>query len=162
MPSAVAAAQQLLTQIEILILQADLCEVDVYQVTAGEPAQPSGSCSVVSVWPSQYFNATTGLFAAEDNPCLVVRGIQLNYRIDTCYSEQERDPTPTEHLAVATCLYGLADAVWCGLNVWLAGGAFGRCGDTAADPVTFSRDGGIASASSSIRFMWDCPEAAVS
>lgn len=151
----VEAAVNLSTQIEILVAAADVCGVDVYQVTAGEPAQPTSNCSVVSVWPSQYFNAVSSLFA-EDNPCLVVKGVQLNYRLDVCYPEQEADHTAAQHLTTAVCLYGLADAIWCGLNVWLAGGAFGQCSDVAHDPMTFSRDGGIVSASSSVRFQLDC------
>lgn len=156
MPSTVSAASSLLTQIEILVTAADLCAVDRYQLTAGEPAQPSGQCSQISVWASQFFNAVNGLFH-EDDPCVVVRGVQLNYRIDLCYTETEKGRTVAQHEADAICLYGLADAVWCGLNVWLAAGAFGNCNKVAHDPLSFdSPFGGMNAASGGIRFQWDC------
>lgn len=148
------AAQALLAAIQTLADSTD-CKPDAYQVTAGEPAAPSGQCTVISVWASQFFNAVNSMFH-EDNPCTVVRGVQLNYRIDVCYEETEKGRTPAQHLVAAECLYSLADTVWCGLN---AADVFGlRCADIQADPLQFAAPlGGIVSASSGVRLQLDCP-----
>jgi hypothetical protein len=149
----VESAVALLAAIEMLVNGVDNCGVDKFQVTAGEPAQPSGQCSVVSVWAPLYFNSADGLFG-NDNPCVVVRGIQLAWRLDYCYTEQEEDHTAAQHLTTAICFYGLADAIWCGL---LGQDLFGlKCADLQFDALTVSRDGGIVSASSGVRIQLDC------
>lgn len=152
----VDAALALLTQIEIIVNQSDVCPVDTFQVTAGEPAAPSGNCSQISVWASQYFNAVDSLFHT-DNPCVIVKGVQLQWRIDLCYQEQESDRTAAQHLVTATCLYDLADAVWCGLNSTV-GSLFGQpCKDVSVDTLDIPAGlGGIVSASSGVRFQLDC------
>lgn len=155
----VDAALALLTQIEIIVNQSDVCEIQTFQVTAGEPAAPTGQCSQISVWASQFFNASTSLFN-EDNPCVIVKGVQLSYRIDLCYTEQEADRTPAQHLATATCLYDLADAVWCGLNQTVATLFAQPCKDVSVDPMDFQTpQGGIVSAQSGVRFQLDCDPA---
>lgn len=138
----------------------NLCAVDSYQVTAGEPAQPSGSCSAVSVWSSEFFSAATSLFQ-EDNSCIIVRGVHLNWRLDVCYSVGEKPPTSAEQLATARCFYGLAEAIWCGLNRLIGAGLLFdgmTCSDLAVDQLLVgNRSGGMVSASSGIRLQLDCP-----
>jgi hypothetical protein len=162
----VDAATQLLEAITSLVDAGDTCDVDVYQVTAGEPADPTGeNCTVITVWASQYFNSTASMFH-EDNPCVIIRGVQLNYRIATCYpiNEDGQDLTAAQHLDTATCLYGMADVIWCGL-VQLIGenGLFDlRCADIQIDPLTVNPpSGGIVSANSGLRFQIGCEPTAV-
>lgn len=157
--STVEAAQALLDQIHTIVDASDVCEVKTYQVTAGAPADPSGqNCAQISVWASQIFNASTSLFH-EDNPCMVVRGVQLNYRISVCYEETEAGRTPAQHLVTAVCLYDLADAVWCGLNAAFRDGFLdNRCKQITVDPLIVSEGlGGYVSADSGIRLQLDCP-----
>lgn len=151
------AALTLKSAIQSLVESEDGCEITVYQVTAGEPAAPSGSdCPTLSVWASQYFNAVASMFH-EDNPCLVVRGVQLNWRLDVCYSETEQGPTAAEHLADAVCLYGLADTIWCGLPPSLPTLFGKKCADLQFDALTIGeRSGGYVSASSGVRFQIGC------
>jgi hypothetical protein len=152
----VEACQTLLAAIQALIeADEDVCEVETFQVTAAEPAAPSGQCTIISVWASQFVNAAGSMFH-EDNPCVVIRGVQLNYRIDVCYSETEPGRNAAQHLADATCLYGLTDLVWCGLNM---ADVFGlKCSDIQIDPLNFlTPQGGINSAQSGIRLQLDCP-----
>lgn len=155
----VDALDALLAEIELIAAAAE-CPVDTFRVTAGEPAAPSGYCSQLAVWASQSFNAANSLFH-EDSPCLTVRGVQLHWRLDLCYSEPEsgKPRTPAEDLDLAACLYGLGEDIWCGLNLLLGSGFLGsRCGDIAADALTFTPPfGGIVSAGSGIRLQLECP-----
>lgn len=154
----VAALQTLATNIQTLVEASGLdCQEVGYQVTAGQPAQPTGNCALVSVWASQAFNAANSMFH-EDSPCLVVRGLQMHWRLDLCFTESEQDRTAAEHLETATCLYGLADVIWCGLNLKAAEGIWGRCADVQIDPLSYNEaSGGLVSAESGIRIQDDCP-----
>jgi len=156
----VALLQELLVAIETAVATApEGCEIDTYQVTAGTPAAPSGNCSQVSVWASSAFNSASSMFH-EDNPCLVIRAVQLNWRLDLCYGETVEDWTPAQHLEFAVCFYGLADAIWCGLNSVIKSGELfhRRCGDLQVDPLTYTeRLGSNASAESGMRMQDDCP-----
>jgi hypothetical protein len=159
-----AAAQTLLTTIQGLYVTWDGCTINNWQVTAGEPSAPSGDCTQVSVWATQLFNAVNSL-NQEDSACLVIKGVQLAYRIDVCYptNEDGTDLTADQQLEVATCLYGLADHIWCGINSDLKAITGGNCADVAVDPLSFTRfQGGIVSAQSGLRFQNDCTTEPVS
>lgn len=156
----VEAASALLAEIENLVATVDLdgCTVDLYRVTAGEPAAPLSSCSTVSVWATSYFNAATSLFH-EDNACVITRGIALSWRLDLCFTETEKDRPAEAHLEDATCLYALADAIWCGI-IQRAGEIFDlNCKDFQVDPLTVNpASGAMYSVTSGVRLQLDCAE----
>lgn len=161
----VEALQAVLAKIEDLVATANVdgCgEEMLYRVTAGQPAAPVGSCSAVSVWASQYFNAATSLFH-EDSVCVLSRGVQVEWRLDVCFTETEQDRTAAQHLADAECVYRLADVIWCGLASSLPEVLAVRCAQIAVDALSVVPAlGGIYSVSSGFRFQLDCEKESVS
>ena len=126
-------------------------------MTPGRPAAPSAkNCNVVSVWSSSAFNGVSGLFH-EDDACSIRRGVGLHWRVDLCYPEQERDRTPEEQLAISDCVYGYADAIWCGIALRIGRKIFGECTAVAIDALTVAEPlGGIVSVESGLRMNLDC------
>jgi hypothetical protein len=153
------ALQALLAAIETAVATADVdCEINMYRVTAGQAAAPAGQCNVVSVWASQAFNSVDGMFHA-DNSCTVVRGVALHWRLDLCYGETAEERTPEDHLTTATCLYTLADAIWCGLNTEIGAGRLfaTKCADLQVDALSYNEaSGGGVSADSGMRLQMEC------
>lgn len=153
------ALQALLAAIETAVAAADVdCEIDMYRVTAGQAAAPAGQCNVVSVWASQAFNSVDGMFHS-DSPCTIVRGVAFHWRLDLCYGETAEERTPAQHLATATCLYTLADAIWCGLNTQIGNGTLfsQKCADLQVDALDYNEASGSGvSAESGLRLQMEC------
>ena len=87
-------------------------DVDRYTATAWEPAAPSGACDAVWAWIASVEDRRAFV-----DDCLTVTDVTYRYRIDVCYPENDdgRDQTDAQHLATVDKLYGMMEAVWCGL-----------------------------------------------
>jgi hypothetical protein len=155
----VEALSALLARIQTLVNVADVdCEIDQYRVVAGQPAAPASHCNVVTVWASSAFNAVAGMFH-QDDPCTIARGVAFHWRLDLCYQETPQDRTSAQHLATATCLYTLADVIWCGLNTEIGDGLLfdARCKDIQVDALSYNEASGSGvSAQSGLRVQMDC------
>ena len=135
----------------------DGCEVDEVTVTAGRPNAPMGQdCTKIYVWADQI---TDALQTAVQ--CMVKGRLTIVYEIHTCYEVVDtRDETAAEHAVSADCLYGLMNAVWCGLVAGKSDGSLmdlGSCEDIELGPLEIQpRSGGSVSAMGTVIVPLDC------
>ena len=150
----ITAALALLSDIEAAIV-GQACQPDVSRVTAGEPAAPNPGCTDIAVWVGQVEDS-----AAFDPGCQVRSELTLNYRIGWCYTERPEGPSEADELEAATCVYDLAEAVWCYLVELQSQGIIAgldSCRDSRLGPLTVNpRSGGWVSATGSVTIAYDC------
>ena len=156
--------QQLAAEIDAHILAAaDLtCLPDVDTIwTAGEPAAPTGQCTVVWVWIAELYNIENGRALGDERGCVIRPGVTLKVRVDVCYEETEQGATATQHAEAADCLHGLMRAIWCGLAAaWAAGTLLDLdCRASSVGPfLVDQRQGGIVSATLDVNAEADCED----
>jgi hypothetical protein len=153
---------------EIIVGATDLtCVPDIDTVwTAGEPAAPTGQCTVVWVWISELYNVGgQAPFGRQGDSvgCVIRPAVTLNIRVDVCYEETEQDPTAVMHADTADCFYRLIGAIWCGLaDRWAAGDLIGfNCQESTLSQFQIGqRLGGVVSATMTVDVEYDCAGAA--
>lgn len=130
------------------------CDVADVVVTAGRPAAPDNSCTIVYVWGGGVADDNQ----ADPNACQVVSRWTMQYEIWTCYPEGWEDQVSTEDAAaVAECFTSLIEVVWCGLVEAHDDGVFGGCDWTELAPLTVQpRSGGAISALGAVTVPYEC------
>lgn len=153
MSTLVQLPSMLVDHVELILTDYDTCTVDIFQYTAGEPAAPSGQCTVISSWVDSIYDMGGSIplgRRGDEQPCVIRPAALLKLRVDVCYEESEQGPTPTEHALVADCFHGMLQAIWCGLaEEWVSGTLLdvGDCrGVVIGDFQVLPRQGGIVSA----------------
>ena len=156
-------ASTLLDQIQVVLADYTTCTVDVFQYTAGEPAAPSGQCTVISVWADTIFDIGGQIpFGRQGDTlgCVARPATVLKVRVDVCYEESEEGPTVAEHATVADCFYGLIQGIWCGLaEEWVAGDLLDQTDCRSVSVGDFQmlpRQGGIVSAVLDVTSEMEC------
>lgn len=135
----------------------DLCSVDSVSVTFGEPAAPVGEdCRQIWVWVDRVVD--TNEF--DDDTCSVRSRLTLNYRLYSCYNPDVHRSLDQEETD-ADCLYGLMEAIWCGLVNDKDTGLLmllGECKLVSLAPfATDPPQGGTVSATGAVTVDYECP-----
>lgn len=125
------------------------------KVVAGE-FHAISNCDSAWVWISEVHDRIQGF---DQERCVTVTEVVLQYRLDLCYSEDGTDGTYLSHLTEATELYGAMDDVWCHLVALKDAGQLlvADCDHASLGPLTVTqRSGTVVSAQGSVTVQHNC------